>query len=219
MTQRIGILGGTFNPIHLGHLAAAEEVRDRLKLDIVLFIPAFLPPHKSESGMPSAAQRQEMVILAVKGNPHFQVSDIEIRRGGRSYTIDTIEELRRSYPGAELVFITGLDTFLDIRTWKEWERLLTICAFAVLSRQGFRFRDLAPFGFLQVPSGDLERLDAGETTGIAAGRGAVRIALERIPLYDISSTDIRSRVRSGRSVKYHLPEAVEGYIIEHKLYD
>jgi nicotinate-nucleotide adenylyltransferase len=218
LTQRIGILGGTFNPIHLGHLAAAEEVRDRLKLDIVLFIPAFLPPHKSESGMPSAAQRQEMVILAVKGNPHFQVSDIEIRRGGRSYTIDTIEELRRSYPGAELVFITGLDTFLDIRTWKEWERLLTICAFAVLSRQGFRFRDLAPFGFLQVPSGDLERLDAGETTGIAAGRGAVRIALERIPLYDISSTDIRSRVRSGRSVKYHLPEAVEGYIIEHKLY-
>ena len=218
MTQRIGILGGTFNPIHLGHLAAAEEVRDRLKLDIVLLIPAFLPPHKSESGMPSAAQRQEMVILAVKGNPHFQVSDIEIRRGGRSYTIDTIEELRRSYPCAELVFITGLDTFLDIRTWKEWERLLTICAFAVLSRQGFRFRDLAPFGFLQVPPGDLERLDAGETTGIAAGRGAVRIALERIPLYDISSTDIRSRVRSGRSVKYHLPEAVEGYIIEHKLY-
>jgi nicotinate-nucleotide adenylyltransferase len=193
-------------------------VRDRLKLDTVLFIPAFLPPHKSESGMPSAVQRQEMVTLAVKGNPQFQVSDIEIRRGGRSYTIDTIEELRRTYPGAELVFITGLDTFLDIMTWKEWERLMTICAFAVLSRQGFRFRDLAPFGFLQVPPGDLERLDAGETTGIAAGRGSVRIALERIPLYDISSTDIRSRVRSGRSVKYHLPEAVEGYIIEHKLY-
>jgi nicotinate-nucleotide adenylyltransferase len=218
LSQRIGILGGTFNPIHLGHLAAAEEVRDRLKLDSVLFIPAFLPPHKSESGMPSAAQRQEMVGMAIRGNPHFQVSDIEIRRGGRSYTIDTIEELRRSYPGAELVFITGLDTFLDIRTWKEWERLLTVCSFAVLSREGFRFRDLAGFGFLQVPLLDLERLDAGEVTGVAAGRGAVRIALERIPLYDVSSTDIRSRVHGGRSVKYRLPEAVEGYIIENKLY-
>jgi nicotinate-nucleotide adenylyltransferase len=218
LTQRIGILGGTFNPIHLGHLAAAEEVRDRLKLDAVLFIPAFLPPHKSESGMPSAAQRQEMVGLAIKGNPRFQVSDIEILRGGRSYTIDTIEELRRAYPGSDLVFITGLDTFLDIRTWKDWERLLTVCAFAVLSREGFRFRDLAGFGFLQVAQRDLERLDAGEITGVAAGAGAVRVSLERIPFYDISSTDIRNRIHGRHSAKYHLPDAVERYIIEHKLY-
>jgi nicotinate-nucleotide adenylyltransferase len=219
LTQRIGILGGTFNPIHLGHLAAAEEVRERLQLDTVLFIPTFLPPHKSESGMPSAVQRQEMVSLAIKGNPHFQMSDIEIRRGGRSYTIDTIEELRRSHPGAELFFITGLDTFLDIRTWKDWERLLTVCAFVVLSRKGFRFRDLAGFGFLQVAQQDLERLDAGETMSVAAGAGAARVSLERIPFYDISSTDIRGRAHGRRSVKYHLPDAVERYIIEHKLYE
>ena len=143
LTQRLGILGGTFNPIHLGHLAAAEEVRDRLKLEKVIFIPSFLPPHKIEEDMPSAVQRQEMVRLAIKGNPHFTVSDMEIRRGGRSYTIDTIEALRQAHIGADLYFITGLDSFLEIGTWKEWQRLMALCSFVVLSREGYRFRDIA----------------------------------------------------------------------------
>ncbi|MBS1128005.1 MAG: nadD, partial [Nitrospirae bacterium] len=143
MTQRLGILGGTFNPIHLGHLAAAEEVRDRLKFEKVMFIPSFLPPHKSEEDMPSAVQRQEMVRLAIKGNPHFTVSDMEIKRGGRSYTIDTIEALRQAHTGPDLYFITGLDSFLEIRTWKEWQRLMELCSFVVLSREGCRFRDIA----------------------------------------------------------------------------
>lgn len=216
--QRVGILGGTFNPIHLGHLAAAEEVCGRLSLDMVLFIPSFLPPHKSESGMPSAIQRQEMVRLAITGNPRFRMSDIEIRRGGRSYTVDTIEELRRSHRGADFSFITGLDSFLEIRTWKDWERLLTLCSFVVLSREGCRFRDLAGLGFLQIPLEELERLDEHQILSVATRSGDMRVSLERIPLYDISSTDIRERVRSGRSVKYHLPEAVERYIIENKLY-
>ncbi len=218
MTQRLGILGGTFNPIHFGHLAAAEEVRDRLKLEKVIFIPSFLPPHKIEEDIPSAVQRQEMVRLAIRGNAHFTVSDVEIRRGGRSYTVDTIEALRQSHPGAELYFLTGLDSFLEIRTWKDWDRLLTLCSFVVLSRDGYRFRDIAQIGILDVPERELSALDAREKDQVVITSGGIRVYLERVPFYDISSTDIRTRVREGRSIKYHLPEAVEHYIIENKLY-
>lgn len=218
MAQRLGILGGTFNPVHNGHLAAAEEVRDRMKLEKVIFIPSFLPPHKNEEDMPSALQRQEMIRLAIKGNIHFTVSDIEIRRGGRSYTIDTVEALRQAHMGADLYFITGLDSFLEIGTWKEWERLLTLCTFVVLSRDGYRFRDISKLEFLNAPEKDLAALDGREKEQTVIRTGNMRIHLERIPFYDISSTDIRTRVRGGRSIKYHLPEAVEHYIIENKLY-
>ncbi len=126
MSSRIGILGGTFNPIHYGHLAAAEEVRDRLKLDRILFIPSAIPPHKHEEDVPAAEHRMEMVRLALEGNSCFEPSDLEIRRGGRSYTIDTIETLIQSYPDAALFFITGLDSFLEIQTWNRWDRLVTL---------------------------------------------------------------------------------------------
>lgn len=218
MTQRLGILGGTFNPIHFGHLAAAEEVRDRLKLEKVIFIPSFLPPHKIDEDISSAVQRQEMVRLAIRGNTHFTESDMEIRRGGRSFTVDTIEALQQSHHGAELYFLTGLDSFLEIGTWKEWERLLTLCSFVVISRDGYRFRDIAQLGFLDVPERELSALDAREKDQVVITAGSIRIFLERVPFYDISSTDIRTRVREGRSIKYHLPEAVEHYIIENKLY-
>jgi nicotinate-nucleotide adenylyltransferase len=218
LTQRLGILGGTFNPIHSGHLAAAEEVRDRLKLEKVIFIPSFLPPHKIDEEIPSAVQRQEMVRLAIKGNAQFTVSDMEIRRGGRSYTIDTMEALQQSHPGAELYFLTGLDSFLEIRTWKDWDRLLTLCSFVVLSREGYRFRDIAQLGFLDVPEQELSALDAREKDQVVITGESRPVYLERVPFYDISSTDIRMRVREGRSIKYHLPEAVEHYIIENKLY-
>jgi nicotinate-nucleotide adenylyltransferase len=214
----LGILGGTFNPVHFGHLAAAEEIRDRLKLEKVIFIPSFLPPHKIDDDIPSALQRQEMVRLAIKGNAHFTVSDMEIRRGGRSYTIDTIEALRQSHPGAELYFLTGIDSFLEIRTWKDWDRLMTLCSFVVLSRDGYRFRDIAQLGFLDVSERDLSALDAREKDQVVITAGSNRVYFERIPFYDISSTDIRTRVREGRSIKYHLPDAVEHYIIENKLY-
>jgi len=218
LTQRLGILGGTFNPIHLGHLAAAEEVRDRLKLEKVVFIPSFLPPHKSEEDMPSAVQRHEMIRLAIRGNPYFTVSDMEIRRGGRSYTVDTIEALRQAHPGSDLYFITGLDSFLEIGTWKDWERLLTRCTFVVLSREGCRFRDIAKLGFLNAPERELDALDGREQKQALIATGDMRIYLEQLPFYDISSTDIRMRVRGGRSIKYHLPESVEHYIIDNKLY-
>ena len=218
MIQKLGILGGTFNPIHFGHLAAAEEIRDRLRLDQVLFIPACLPPHKYEEDIPSAEQRREMVRLAISGNSRFALSDVEIKRGGKSYTIDTIEALRGEYPGAELYFITGLDSFLEIRTWKEWERLMGLCCFVVLSRPGYRFIDLMKLDFMKQAEKAVNALDRGETTHVLAQLEAKKICLELIPHYEISSTDIRSRIRLARTIKYHLPEAVETYIIEHKLY-
>ena len=218
LTQRLGILGGTFNPIHLGHLAAAEEIRDRLKLEKVIFIPSFLPPHKIDEDIPSAVQRQEMIRLAIRGNANFTVSDMEIRRGGRSYTVDTIEALQQAHPGAELYFLTGLDSFLEIRTWKDWGRLLTLCSFVVLSREGYRFHDIEQLGIVNVPEQELSALDAREKDQVAMPAGSIRVYLERIPFYDISSTDIRTRVREGQSIKYRLPEAVEHYIIENKLY-
>jgi nicotinate-nucleotide adenylyltransferase len=218
VTQKLGILGGTFNPIHLGHLAAAEEVCERLELDRVIFIPAFLPPHKNEEDAPTARQRLEMVRLAIEGNPRFSLSSMEVERGGRSYTIDTIMELKRIYRDADLYFITGLDSFLDIRTWKDWQRLLTLCSFVVLSREGYRFTDLVNQNLVQASEQDLAALDARTRHQLVARTGGIRIFLENIPLYDVSSTDVRARIKQGRSVKYRLLEQVEHYIINNNLY-
>ncbi len=218
MSRKLGILGGTFNPVHFGHLAAAEEVRTRLKLDLILFIPSAMPPHKHDENVPPAVHRMEMVRLAVAENPAFEPSDIEIMRGGRSYTIDTIDELRRIHPADELFFITGLDSFQEIKTWHRWQDLLARCRFVVLSRPGYRFSDLAKIDFLKAAAADLEGLDRGSRTRSIVYAGAFAIFLETIPLYDISSTDIRKRVREGRSIKYLLPEPVETYIIKNKLY-
>jgi nicotinate-nucleotide adenylyltransferase len=218
LSQKIGILGGTFNPIHYGHLAAAEEVLSRLKLDQVLFVPSFLPPHKQDETIPSAVQRQEMVALAITGNPHFTLSDIEVKRQGMSYSVDTVSELRHHHPETELYFITGLDSFLEIQTWKEWQRLLSLCSFVVLSRPGYSFTGLASIDFLQQAAEKLQALDRKELARVLLRTGMGSVYLEQIPLYDISSTDIRERVRCGRTIKYLLPESVESSIIKNKLY-
>jgi nicotinate-nucleotide adenylyltransferase len=218
LSQKFGILGGTFNPIHYGHLAAAEEVRDRLKLDRVLFIPSFHPPHKQEEDVPSADHRLEMVRIATAENKAFVPSDIEIMRGGKSYTVDTIESLKRMYPDANLFFITGVDSFLDIQTWNRWEELLQLCTFVVLSRPGYQFADLLKIDFLRAAENQIIELDRRQHVHVEIHAGAITVYLEMIPLYDISSTDIRRRVKEGRSIKYLLPEMVETYIIDNKLY-
>ncbi len=218
MSLRLGILGGTFNPIHYGHLAAAEEVSNRLSLERVLFVPSFIPPHKQEEEVPSAVHRMEMVRLAIAGNPLFQPSDIEIIRGGRSYTIDTIETLRQTWREVELYFIMGLDSFLEIQTWNRWEKLMTLCGFVVLSRPGYRFQDLSKIDFMKSADEELAALDRGTRTRAAICSSELAVFLEMIPLYDISSTDIRRRIKEGRSIKYLLPDAVETYIIKNKLY-
>ncbi len=218
MSLKLGILGGTFNPVHYGHLAAAEEVSNRLGLERVLFVPSFIPPHKEEEDFPSFVHRMDMVRLAIAGNPMFELSDIEIIRGGRSYTIDTIEALRHTRQEAELYFITGLDSFLEIQTWNRWEKLLTLCGFVVLSRPGYRFQDLSRINFMKSAEKELAALDRGFSTRAVVRSGEFAVFLEMIPLYDISSTDIRRRIRENRSIKYLLPDAVETYIIKNKLY-
>lgn len=218
MQRRIGILGGTFNPVHFGHLTAAEEVRERLHLDRVLFVPSYLPPHKSSKEIPSAAQRMDMVKLAIGGNPWFSASDIEIERGGTSYTIETVQALRSSYPDSELFFITGLDSFLDIRTWHQWKKLLKLCSFVVLSRPGYLFSDLPTIGFRQVPGESLAELDNGTAAETDVKTPDFTLYLQVIPHLDISSTEIRKRIHERRSIKYLLPESVEHYIIKNKIY-
>jgi nicotinate-nucleotide adenylyltransferase len=215
---KLGILGGTFNPIHYGHLAAAEEVSDRLGLHRVLFVPSFIPPHKQDEDIPSVIHRMEMVRLAIADNPLFELSDIEIKRGGMSYTIDTMEALRKTMADAELYFITGLDSFLEIKTWNRWKMLMTLCGFVVLSRPGYHFQDLSRLEFMKSAEDEFAALDVGSCKQTVVRTGAYTFFLEMIPLFDISSTDIRRRIKAGRSIKYLLPDEVENYIIKNKLY-
>lgn len=187
--MRIGILGGTFNPIHLGHLILAEQAHDRLSLDKVIFIPTYLPPHKSGKGVLSAEHRLNMVKLATKGNPHFEVSDVEIQREGKSYSIDTLKHIKEKYPESKIYFLIGQDIVSDLKTWKDIDEVLKLAVFVVFNRKGY------PQVESEVPCRSLE-----------------------MPVIDVSSTFLRKNIRSGHSVKYLLPDAVEKYLEKEKLF-
>ncbi len=194
--RRLGIMGGTFDPIHYGHLVTAEAARTRFALDRVVFVPSGRPPHKQPAAT-DTTDRLFMTQMAIVTNPGFDISDTEIRREGYSYSIDTVREFIRLYgPETELFFITGADAILQIATWRNADELVHLCSFIAASRPGF---DLA----------ELKRLP--ETW-------QQRISLFEIPALAISSTDIRRRVRQGDSIKYLLPEAVEHYILRRGLY-
>lgn len=216
--MKIGIFGGTFNPIHYGHLRAVEEAGEKFGLDRILFIPAGKPPLKSND-LAEAAHRYAMVRLAVKGNPLFEVLDIECRRAGKSYTVNTLEQLRRTYPDADFFFILGIDAFLDIPNWREPEKILSLANFIVLSRPGRNFSDLLQSPYLHLKKNQLAGIDSGTseacTTVLQGGR---QVILSRITPLGISSTDIRNQVKSGTSIKYLLPARVESYIISNNLY-
>ncbi len=197
--MRIGVFGGTFDPIHIGHLVSAEEAWWELELERVLFIPAGLPPHKLDHAMSPVEHRLAMVELAIASNPHFAVSRVDIDRFGPCYTVDTIELLRDEWgPGVEIYFIMGSDSLLDILTWYNPRRLIRLCRFAVVSRPDYQV--------------DLDELDA-LLPGVAS-----RVQMLNAPELAISATDIQRRVREGLSIKYQVPEAVEDYIYQHKLY-
>jgi nicotinate-nucleotide adenylyltransferase len=215
---KIGVFGGTFNPIHLGHLRAAEEVREALALDKVLFIPAGNPPLKS-SNISEADKRYEMAKIATGGNRFFEVLDIECSRSGKSYSVETLAELQGCYRDAELYFILGIDAFLDIPNWCRPGQLTSMVDFIILSRPGRCFQDLRSSPYLDADRNTLDLLDSGksdlETVTLKSGRKAV---LLRIIPFAISSTDIRRRLETGRSTKYLLPEQVESFIISNSLY-
>ena len=198
--MRIGILGGTFDPVHLGHLLIAEESRIGLGLDQVLFVPAGRPWLKEGQPLTEARHRVKMVELAIASNLHFHVRLDEVDRSGLTYTVDTLEELRSEVPGdAEFYFILGLDAFESFHRWKEPDRILELCRLVVVSRPGYtdeeRDRLLARYR------------DHGD-----------RICLLPVNSVDFSATEIRRRAAEGISFRYQVPEAVERYILQQRLY-
>ena len=185
----VGILGGTFNPIHLGHLLIAEGARVELKLDEVIFIPSLIPPHKPDTGLIPSEHRYAMVVLATQDNPHFTVSAIEVERPGRSYSIDTLKRLRSERPRDKFVFIIGSDSLRELGAWKGVDELFKLSRFAVAPRRGYEIK--------KIPEG---------------------VQTVHTPLIDISSSEIKKKLREGRSVRYLVPERVRGYIAKHALY-
>jgi len=212
--MRIGILGGTFNPIHLAHLRIAEEVRETCSLDRVLFIPAASPPHKSVAEEVPFAQRLAMVESAIADNPAFAASDLESHRTGKSYSVHTLEILRRRNPDQELFFIIGMDSFRDIGSWREYRRLFPLAHIVVAARPGISAEN--PQALLPVAiRGDFCYDEQSKTLLHCSGNKV--IFLEE-SLLDISSTRIRRLAAGGRSIRYLVTPAVEKYISTHGLY-
>jgi len=197
--MRIGILGGTFDPIHYAHLAIAEEARTQLGLDWVVFVPAGHPPHKPHVVITPAHYRLGMLELALATNPHFLISRVDLERPGPCYTVDTLVVLQEEWGAeAELWLIVGADSLLELRTWHHPERIIQLARLAVAPRPGNPLR-----------RAELERSLPGLYE---------RMRMIQAPLLEISGTDLRRRVREGRPVKYYLPEQVEAFIFEQGLY-
>lgn len=216
--MKVGIFGGTFNPIHYGHLRAAEEVREKLGFDKVLFIPSGSPPLKTEE-LADAIHRYKMTRLALVTNRLFELSDIECRLSGKSYTVTTVERLKENNPEVEFFFILGVDAFLDITNWRHPERLVTLTNFVIISRPGFRFIDLQVSPYIKINRRTLEELDNAkiETYSIKLKSNRDVTFLKLTPI-GTSSTEIRTLIKQGKSIKYLLPAEVESYIIANKLY-
>ncbi len=189
--MKIGIMGGNFDPPHIGHLIGAELALEKFALDFVLFIPFNIPVHRESTQTP-AEKRLKMVKLAIKGNKRFKASDIEIKRGGKSYTIDTVRELQKVYKDAEFYIIIGTDQAEKFEEWKEYEELLKICNFIILTRGKY----------------DEEKIKN------IFGEKANMLKLE----LGVSSSEIRKRVKEGKTIKYMVPESVEKFIRREKLY-
>ncbi len=198
--MKVGIMGGTFDPIHLGHLLIAEEVRIDLALDEVLFIPTGQPWMKEGRALSDVQHRLEMVRLAVASNPYFRSCSVEIDRSGPTYTVDTLTHLHQevSHQG-EYHLILGMDSFSDFLRWKEPQRILELCTLVVVGRPGYSHPD---------------SLDKGSLLS----KGLDKVIFLNTPTFDVSGTDIRRHVALGRSIRYRVPEEVEGYISRHGLY-
>jgi nicotinate-nucleotide adenylyltransferase len=209
---KLGILGGTFDPIHFGHLRVAEEVGEKLGLECVYLIPAALPPHKDGKPVSPFEHRMAMTRIAVEGSPLFEALDLEGRRQGLSYSIETLREFRQLFEGDfELFFIIGMDAFLEIGTWKEYRSLFDYANFLVIKRPGFQTQDLLPF----LNSLDVSFEKVGHKFVVPSGN---YLMIKEAALMDISSTDIRNRVAEGKTIRFMLPETVREYIVENRLY-
>ncbi|WP_277995559.1 nicotinate-nucleotide adenylyltransferase [Desulfitibacter alkalitolerans] len=199
--KRLGIMGGTFDPVHYGHLVTAETARAQFNFDKVVFVPSGYPPHKIGQKITEARHRYLMTVLAVTTNIFFEVSRIEIDRQGYSYAIDTVSQIKEKYGQEwEIYFITGADAVLEILTWKNIKTLIEMCTFVAATRPGFD---------LSVLDNKLEQISS---------LAKDKFLTFEVPALSISSTDIRQRVASGKPIKYLLPESVERYIFTNNLY-
>ena len=194
----VGVLGGTFDPPHLGHLVIARQALTKLGLTRVLFAPTRQPPHKPADGITPIEDRLAMVRLAIAAQPDFSLSQVDVDRAGPTYTVDTMHLLRQQFPDAELYFIMGMDSLSTILTWRSPDRLIQACRLVVFNRPGY--------------SVDLAALEA-QLPGLRE-----RTVMLPAPALDIAASDIQRRVRAGQSIAHLVPEAVAAYIAEHKLY-
>ena len=201
--MRLGIFGGTFDPVHTAHLLLAETFREELRLDEVRFVPAAVPPHKQDDEITEGEKRVEMLKLALAGHPSFRVDTSELSRAGVSYTVESLRRLREDLPDAEIFFLMGGDSLAEFLTWKEPGEILKL-ATPVVARRGSD----AP-------------LDWSHLTAVASAERLAEIQQSQFatPLIDVSSTDIRRRRAAGRSIRYRLPRAVEEYILAQRLYE
>ena len=214
MGARVGILGGSFDPIHLGHLRSAEEVREALALERVYFLPANQPPHKPERRLAAGADRLAMVERAIADHPAFRLCALEIERGGTSYSVDTLEAFADIEPGADLHFVVGIDAFREIQTWKEVARLFELSSFVVTDRPP----DVVERSIEHLPVAAREAFCYDPDTLSYRHRSGTRLRFLPITGIDISATAVRERVRRGQSIRYLVPPEVERYIRERKLY-
>ena len=198
--MKLGVLGGTFDPVHAGHIFVAEEARIRLSLDRVLFVPAGNPWLKTDREITPAVDRIEMVRLAIAKHEHFELSTVEVDRGGPSFTVDTLDELRQEKAYTELYLLMGLDSFVELPLWKDAERLVTLCRLVVVPRYGTSLPEL------------------GEVARKLGGMSAENVVILDSPMIGISSSGIRDRVSRGLPIDYLVPGEVERYIIAHGLY-
>jgi nicotinate-nucleotide adenylyltransferase len=208
---RTAVFGGSFNPIHLGHLLMADEMLERLALDRVVFVPAAAPPHKPATLLAPAEHRYEMVRLAVAGHPGFEVSDIELRRRGPSFTVDTLEALART--GDDLFLLVGSETFLDLLSWRQPRRIVQLARLVVVPRTGSAFD---PEG--AAAQKVLREIGAERFVGPDDTLTPVTVVIVHAVSLPISSSDLRARARRGRSLDYRMPDAVVAYIRQHRLY-
>lgn len=201
--MRVGIFGGTFDPIHTGHLVLAEQCREQCGLDEVWFVPAAAPPHKLDAAISPAKTRCEMIEFAIAGNPQFKLSPIELDRSGPSYTVTTLEQLHSEDPTRELFLLVGADSIRELSTWRQPQRIMELATVVAVNRG----RDLL------LPA-EAEKQLADNLGSAAAGR----VQFIKMPAIDISATDIRQRVAAGRSIRYLVPRAVEVYIQQHQVF-
>jgi nicotinate-nucleotide adenylyltransferase len=211
--MKIGLFGGTFDPIHWGHLRSAEEVREAFHLDRIFFIPTSIQPLKSGAAS-AAADRLAMVRFATADNPAFSVSDIEIKRAGKSFTVDTLRVFAARRPKASVYFIIGLDAFRDIGRWKDFKELFELAHFIVTSRPGTGGR----FGSAAIPVAARKSFCYDRARDAFRHESGTRLHFLRLTDIAISASDIRSRVRAGKSIRYLVPEKVERYIKQRGLY-